>query len=1037
MTLVKDTIGRIPQNFGNYDSTKAYGKKNRVNLYGCEWESKTDNNTYAPATLVNGVVTPDTTHWRLVSGVPANYGLDGKVSEIQTSVNTLSQNKVDKVSGKGLSTNDYSNEEKKKVTDLAEAVGDGGSVDTRIAAAVNEEKTRAEGAESALDGRVDTLEEAVGTGGSVDTRISSAVATETTRAQAAESALQSNIEALTQSSIEVVADHTQVQNPDATTIYREYGTNTYSDWMYQNNTWQKMAEYDNAIDDEPTSGSNNLVKSDGVEKRFLSKHIYPEHTSFTYGNLLRTEFEFGSIDSHGNEYDSDTSIRSVEYIKVIPNKTYNIKRINWSAQRFASNIAVYDKDKNYITVLDGHDATPFTIPNNGAYIRTYSGSGAGNPTSTDLNYLALVMVEGTSPATKWMSPYEAYSENLNLPVYDKKETEIKQLIEDESIISAFSSEKTLTERKGDISSGVWHYDGQGTHFLIPIDNNVKQIIFYQPNIIVGNYTFLKNATDYCEGISDTTSIAKGDRTIVSDIPEDVKFLYVRCNNYNGVDCRPYFIIVDEKIFSLYNTDGHITKPLFVNGFYSSDLNNNDGISNENDYRAIIGTWIRTDKILYLKRGSVLYINSDTSYYITLKRYDLKAKAQISSSNYTLNCLFIEIDGYYAIDIRRSDYSNIKPEDIKDTLITYFISDREEDENLKAYFIGGTGYYAGGGDCTIFITPNGKNIMVDSSQPTAMSGDVRRAIYKRGIKQIDNVIISHYHSDHTGGLCYALVKGILDFTNATFYLPDDTAMDFVIDNMGEGEKFYGDFGEQSYATYQVIKAYIEGATEITYLGETATVEQFKGTVVYPSVERSLYTIDGVDVQFWNVNHTAYNTEAGCTYNDYSLCCDIIYGNQRICMTGDLGPIGEGKMTGTMFKSNILKSMHHGWENQVMNTDFINEVYPDIVVTEDSSEHDELIYRETSPIQSWCEQNGIPHYRTRTNKAMDFIVKKDTITPSSKMRNFVRGGVNWGLPYGDSVNRPKAARPGMQFFDTTLNKPIYWNSTAWVDATGTTV
>lgn len=102
--------------------------------------------------------------------------------------------------------------------EVHEALGGGGSIDKRIEAAkaeiigeasddyntlgklenkvkdeavtrdnaVNTEKERAEGAEEALDGRVDTLEDAVGTGGSVDSRISAAVATETARAQAAE-----------------------------------------------------------------------------------------------------------------------------------------------------------------------------------------------------------------------------------------------------------------------------------------------------------------------------------------------------------------------------------------------------------------------------------------------------------------------------------------------------------------------------------------------------------------------------------------------------------------------------------------------------------------------------------------------------------------------------------------------------------------------------------------------------------------------------------------------------------------------------------
>ena len=92
-------------------------------------------------------------------------------------------------------------------SELISAVGTGGSVDSKIATAkaeiigdaatdyntlgkledkIQAETSRAEGAEGALDGRIDTLEDAVGTGGSVDSRISAAVATETTRAQAAE-----------------------------------------------------------------------------------------------------------------------------------------------------------------------------------------------------------------------------------------------------------------------------------------------------------------------------------------------------------------------------------------------------------------------------------------------------------------------------------------------------------------------------------------------------------------------------------------------------------------------------------------------------------------------------------------------------------------------------------------------------------------------------------------------------------------------------------------------------------------------------------
>lgn len=40
-------------------------------------------------------------------------------------------------------------------------------------------------------------------------------------------------------------------------------------------------------------------------------------------------------------------------------------------------------------------------------------------------------------------------------------------------------------------------------------------------------------------------------------------------------------------------------------------------------------------------------------------------------------------------------------------------------------------------------------------------------------------------------------------------------------------------------------------------------------------------------------------------------------------------------------------------------------------------------------------------------------------------------------GSSTLRPTTPRKYFEYFDTTLNKPIYWNGTAWVDATGQTV
>ncbi len=113
---------------------------------------------------------------------------------------------------------------------------------------------------------------AVGTGGSVDTRITNAVNVEKTRAQIAESNLQELYGGLTQSNIEVV--NTLPKTGEAYKIYRLIGINSYADYMYNSSdltTPIKMAEYDNAIDTEPTAGSDNLVKSGGVYDAIAAK----------------------------------------------------------------------------------------------------------------------------------------------------------------------------------------------------------------------------------------------------------------------------------------------------------------------------------------------------------------------------------------------------------------------------------------------------------------------------------------------------------------------------------------------------------------------------------------------------------------------------------------------------------------------------------------------------------------------------------------------------------------------------------------------
>jgi competence protein ComEC len=72
--------------------------------------------------------------------------------------------------------------------------------------------------------------------------------------------------------------------------------------------------------------------------------------------------------------------------------------------------------------------------------------------------------------------------------------------------------------------------------------------------------------------------------------------------------------------------------------------------------------------------------------------------------------------------------------------------------LKVYFAD-----VEGGQATLFVPPTGENMLVDTGWPSASPADHNSANHileickLAGIKKIDNLVVTHYHTDHVGGL----------------------------------------------------------------------------------------------------------------------------------------------------------------------------------------------------------------------------------------------------------------------------------------------
>ena len=60
----------------------------------------------------------------------------------------------------------------------------------------------------------------------------------------------------------------------------------------------------------------------------------------------------------------------------------------------------------------------------------------------------------------------------------------------------------------------------------------------------------------------------------------------------------------------------------------------------------------------------------------------------------------------------------------------------------------------GGESTLFVSPTGESLLVDAGWPGFENRDADRiaAVAKlAGIKQIDYLIVTHFHADHMGGV----------------------------------------------------------------------------------------------------------------------------------------------------------------------------------------------------------------------------------------------------------------------------------------------
>ena len=226
-------------------------------------------------------------------------------------------------------------------------------------------------------------------------------------------------------------------------------------------------------------------------------------------------------------------------------------------------------------------------------------------------------------------------------------------------------------------------------------------------------------------------------------------------------------------------------------------------------------------------------------------------------------------------------------------IKYFSNIKQS--NLKIYFVD-----VGQGDSTCIVTPKNKVILIDGGGNSKDENyDIGKQtllpyLLDKKINKIDYCIVSHFDSDHCGGLMYILknlkVKNII-------------------------------IGKQ-YEEYQNYKEFIKIAKDkkinirVVEAGEKITIE------------KNLY----IDV-LWPINREKMVIQNAI--NNNSLVFKLRYINFSMLFTGDIEEIAEKEILDNykenteLLKSTILKVAHHGSKTS-STKEFINIVKPKYAV-----------------------------------------------------------------------------------------------------------
>jgi competence protein ComEC len=240
------------------------------------------------------------------------------------------------------------------------------------------------------------------------------------------------------------------------------------------------------------------------------------------------------------------------------------------------------------------------------------------------------------------------------------------------------------------------------------------------------------------------------------------------------------------------------------------------------------------------------------------------------------------------------------------------------KTLRVYFVD-----VEGGQATLFVTPANESLLIDTGWPGHEERDADRivaAAKNAGINKIDYVLITHFHTDHVGGLPQLAAK-----------IPINAFIDH-----GDNRESTDAETVKGWNAYQQLVASKKYKRITLKPGDALPVKGLHGVVVSADGVLIDHPLPGAGAENASCKD-AQNYPADQTENARSLGSLFTFGKLRIL---DLGDLTSDKEMGLVCPQNKLGKIdiyivsHHGW-SQSGSPALLNAIAPRVAIMDNGA------------------------------------------------------------------------------------------------------